>query len=188
MAENSAEFNFARKVLIAVGLICLTLLLLLLVYFAFDVLLLVFGASLLAIFLRGLADVLCRFVNVSESLAVGIVTVVIIGVLAGAIALLAPDVAEQVAHLREELPRSAQAASAWLSQFGWGRTIIAQLPSLETVRDNINPYGILAGVGGFFSSTLGAVGNFFVVLLLAIYLASRAAILYARLYELVSAR
>ena len=75
-------------------------------------------------------------------------------------------------HLREELPKSAQAAANYISQFGWGRTFIEQLPSVDDVRQNINASTLLSGVGGFFSSTVGAVGNFFIVVLLAIYLAS----------------
>ncbi len=172
MPDNSTEKGFARKVLIAVGLVCLTLLLLLLLYYAFDVLLLVFGAALLAIFLRGLADILSRFVNISEGIAVLVVSALLIAVLAGAVALLAPDVAEQVAHLREQLPISARKASDYISQFGWGRAIIEQLPSFEGIRNNLGTSTLLTGVSGFFTSTIGAVGNFFIVVLLSIYLAA----------------
>src|SRR5688572_11296442 len=172
MPEGSSESSFARKVLITVGLVFLTLLFLLLFYYAFDVLMLVFGAALLAIFLRGLADYLCKFVNVSEGIAVLIVSVLLIAVLAGAIALLAPDVANQMAHLREALPRSAREAAASISQYGWGRALIDQLPSLDDVRNNLNTSTLLTGVSGFFTSTIGAVGNFFILVLLSIYLAA----------------
>ncbi len=172
MPDTASEKGFARKVLIAVGLVCLTLLILLLLYYAFDVLLLVFGAALLAIFLRGLADYLCKFVNVSEGIAVLIVSVLLIAILAGAIALLAPDVAEQVGHLREQLPVSARKAAEQISQFGWGRAIIDQLPSVEDLRSTLNPSLLLSGVSGFFTSTIGAVGNFLIVVLLSIYLAA----------------
>jgi predicted PurR-regulated permease PerM len=101
-----------------------------------------------------------------------IVSGVLIAILAGAISYLAPDVADQVRHLREELPKSAQATSTYISQFGWGRTLIDQLPSVDEVRGKVDPSILLSGVGGFFSSTLGAVGNFFIVILLAIYFAS----------------
>ena len=172
MPEATSESSFARKVLITVGLVCLTLVFLLLFYYAFDVLMLVFGAALLAIFLRGLADYLCKFINVSEGIAVLIVSVLLIAVLAGAVALLAPDVANQMAHLREALPRSAREAGASISQYGWGRAIIDQLPSLDDIRNNLNTSTLLTGVSGFFTSTIGAVGNFFILVLLSIYLAA----------------
>lgn len=172
MQTTAAESGFTRKVLLAVGIVFLTLLLLILLYYTFDVLLLIFAAALLAIFLRGLADLLCRYVNISEGWAVLAVSVLLIGVLAGAIALLAPDVAEQVRHLREELPKSARAAAEYISQYGWGRTLIEQLPSFDDIKNSLNPSTLLSGVGGFFSQTVGAVGNFFIVILLSIYIAS----------------
>lgn len=172
MPDALSESNYVRKVFLAVGLVCLTLLLLLLLYYTFDVLLLIFAAALLAIFLRGLADIFCKLVNISEGWAVLSVSVIILGVLAGAVAFLAPDVAEQVQHLRDELPKSASAASAYVSQFGWGRALIDQLPSFDDVRSNLNPSTLLSGVSGFFSTTVGAVGNFFIVILLSVYFAS----------------
>lgn len=172
MPEAASENSFSRKVLLAVGIVCLTVLLIALLYFTFDVLLLVFAAALLAIFLRGLADILCRYTNIPEGWSVIAISALILAVLAGAIAFLAPDVAEQVRHLRTQLPIAASDAANYISQFSWGRAIIEQLPSFETVRNNLNPSSLLSGVGGFFSSTVGAVGNFFIVILLSVYFAS----------------
>ena len=171
MLNVPGDQSFTRKVILTVAIVLLALLLILLVYFTLDVLLLIFSSILLAIFLRGIADLLRRFLNISEVFSVLFVTVLLVGLFAGAIALLAPDVAEQVRHLREELPRSATAAANYISQYGWGRALIEQLPSLENARTILNPTALLAGVGGFFSSTIGTVGNFFVVVLLGIYLA-----------------
>jgi len=171
MLNVSGDQSFARKVILTVAIVLLALLLILLVYFTLDVLLLIFSSILLAIFLRGIADRLRRYLNVSEVFSVLLVTVLLLGLLAGAIAVLAPDVAEQARHLREELPRSATAAANYISQYGWGRALIEQLPSLENARSVLNPGALLAGVGGFFSSTIGTVGNFFVVALLGIYIA-----------------
>ena len=163
--------QFTQRVLTAVGIVFLTLLILLLIYYIFDVILLVFAAVLLAVFLRGLADFLNRYTRLSEGLAVLVVSVLLLAILAGAIALLAPSVAEQVRHLRQELPESARKAGDYISQFGWGRAIIEQMPSTDDIKEKIDASSLLTSVGGIFSSTLGALGNFFVVILLAIYLA-----------------
>ena len=171
-SNHRLDQTFAGRVLITIGFSVLTLLLFALFYYTFDVILLIFAAALLAIFLRGLADIIGRYIKVSEGWLVLIVSLSLVLILAGAITFLAPDVAEQVRHLREELPKSAQAAANYISQFGWGRTLLDQLPSVDDVRQNINPSQLLTGVGGFFSTTVGAVGNFFIVILLAIYLAS----------------
>jgi predicted PurR-regulated permease PerM len=171
-SQSRPDQTFAGRVLITIGFVVLTLLLLALLYYTFDVILLIFGASLLAIFLRGIAELAGRFINVSEGWLVLIVSAVLVLLLAGSVALLAPDVAEQMRDLREKLPASAQQVANYISQFGWGRTLLEQLPSVEDIRENINPSALLSGVGGIFSTTVGALGNFFIVILLAIYLAS----------------
>ena len=171
-SDKRSDQKFAGRVLVTIGFVVLTLLLLVLIYFTFDVILLIFAAALLAIFLRGLAEVIGRFVKVSEGWLVLIVTSLLVIVLAGAIALLAPDVAEQMRHLREELPRSARATSDYISRFGWGQALIAQLPTFEDFTQTLSTATLVRGVGGIFTSTIGAVGNFFITILLAIYFAS----------------
>jgi predicted PurR-regulated permease PerM len=163
--------DFTNRVLIIVIIVALTILLSWAVIYVFDVILLLFGAILLAIFLRGLANLVRRYTRLSEGLSVLLVSLVLLGILGGVIALLAPSVAEEVRHLRDELPKSAQQASAYISQFGWGRTIIEQLPSTNEVIEKIDASTFLTRVGGYFSSTVGAIGNFFITVLIAIYLA-----------------
>lgn len=167
-----AEQDFRRRLLIVIVAVALSFLVLALLYYTFDVLMLIVAGILLAIFLRGLADVLGRVLPIGEGWRVMIVTVILVGILAGAIALLSPSIAEQVKHLRDELPRSAQAAAGYISQYGWGRAIVEQLPSFDEARQSIDTSRIVSGVGGFFSSTIGMIGNFFVVVLLAIYFAT----------------
>lgn len=173
MAEKTEPgTNFTRRVLIAVAVVCLVVLGLALVYFVFDILLLIFAAALLAIFLRGLADVLRRWIPIGEGWLVILVAAFLVVIVAGAGALLAPSVAEQVRVLRVEIPRSAQQAGEFLSHYSWGQTVLAQMPSVDDVMAKIDAASMLTRVGGFFSSTVGAVGNVFVTVLLAIYLAS----------------
>ncbi|MEO5860212.1 MAG: AI-2E family transporter [Pyrinomonadaceae bacterium] len=167
-----AAMTFTQKVATACGLVVFTALLLALLYYTFDVVLLVFAAALLAIFLSGLADIIKPYVPLGDGLRVLLVSVILVGVVGGTIALLSPSIAEQGQHLREELPKSAVKLTDYLNQYGWGRTLIAQLPSSEDVKNNINVSSLLSGVGGVFTSTVGALGNIAIVVLLAIYLAS----------------
>ncbi|MEQ1646722.1 MAG: AI-2E family transporter, partial [Pyrinomonadaceae bacterium] len=173
MAQTDDQSRtFTQRVLIAVTVVCLILLGLFAVYFVFDILLLIFAAALLAIFLRGLADILRRWIPVSEGWLVIIVAALLVVAIAGAVTLLAPSVADQVRLLRVEIPKSAQQTGEYLSRFSWGRTLIEQLPSADEVMTKIDAASMLTRVGGFFSSTIGALGNVFVIILLAIYLAS----------------
>ncbi len=164
--------TFTQKVATACGLVVATVLLLALLYYTFDVVMLVFAAALLAIFLAGLADVIEPYVPLGDGLRVLLVSVILIGVIGGTIALLSPSIAEQGQHLRDELPKSAASVRDYISQYGWGRTLIAQMPSFDDVKANVNFSTLLSGVGGVFTSTLGAMGNVAIVILLAIYLAS----------------
>ncbi len=167
-----ASMTFTQKVATACGLVVFTVLLLALLYYTFDVVLLVFAAALLAIFLAGLADVIEPYIPLGDGLRVLLVSVVLIAVIGGTIALLSPSIAEQGQHLRDELPKSAVSVTNYLNQFGWGRALIEQLPSFEDVKNNINVSSLLSGVGGVFTSTVGVLGNIAIVILLAIYLAS----------------
>src|SRR5436190_1367059 len=107
MTDDSSK-NFIRQVLTVVAVVCLVVLGLALLYFAFDVLMLVFAAILLAIFLHGLADLARRWVPLSQGYRVLIVSVVLLLIVVGAVALLAPSVADQARELRVEIPKSAQ--------------------------------------------------------------------------------
>ncbi|MFN2500948.1 MAG: AI-2E family transporter [Pyrinomonadaceae bacterium] len=169
--ENRRDRNFVERVLITIGFVVLAVLLIALLYFTFDVILLLFAAVLLAIFLRGLADLLGRYLHIRESFLVLIVAAAMVAILAGAIAGLAPSIADQVTNLRDELPRSAGAARDYVLQYGWGRAILGQLPSTEAISQNLASSGMLNRVGGIFSSTVGAIANFFITILLAIYFA-----------------
>lgn len=169
--DNPKKLTYTSKVLIAVAIVGAAYLLYLLFFQILDVILLSFAGILLAVFLRGLADFVNRYTKLSETMAVLLVSVLLLAILGGAIAFLAPDVAEQYRHLRDEVPKSAQKAGEYLSQFGWGKTLIEQLPSVDEIMQKIDASTVLTRVGGYFSSTVGAIGNFFVVILLAIYLA-----------------
>ena len=171
MTEPATDQGFTRKVFVVVGIVALVVVFLALVYFTFDVLLLIFGAVLLAVFIRGLADLLAKYTPIPESLSVLTVTLLLVLLLVGAVTLLAPDVENQAVELRQKLPESAMAAAATLGQYGWGRALLEQLPTIDEVRAQLDAGTLLSGVGGFFTSTIGAVGNFFITLMLGVYLA-----------------
>lgn len=163
---------FTERVLTIIGIVSACLLVILLIYSAFDIFMLAFAAILLAVFLRGLADLVNEYLHISEGKAVLVVSLVLIIVLGISVALLAPSVAEQFAHLREELPRSAENLSRYISQYSWGRAIIEQMPSAADIESKISTMSFLSSVGGFFSTTAGMIANFLIAILLALYLAA----------------
>lgn len=171
-ANEGEQISFTRRVLLVVAIVALFFLGLTLLYFTFDILLLIFAAALLAIFLKGLADILRRWIPLSEGWLVLIVSAILLLIIAGAVAVLAPSVAEQVRMLRTEIPRSAQQTGEFLARYSAGQWILQHLPSADEVMTSIDAGAMLSRVGGFFSSTVGSVGNILITVLLAIYLAS----------------
>jgi predicted PurR-regulated permease PerM len=167
-----SEDSFARRVLTVVVIVLLSILLVLAIIYVFDVILLFFAAILLAIFLHGLADYLGRYVPLPESWSVLIVSLLLTAVLGLGVWMLAPSVAEQVKNLRTDLPVAGLKLTEQLSQYKLGRLLLEQLTSSDNILEKINTTSFLTSVGGFFSSTVGAVANFALVILLAIYLAS----------------
>jgi len=169
--ENS-QMSFAKRVLINISIVLLVLLIVFVLFYVIDVILLLFGAILLAIFLHGLANISRRYLRLSEGLSVLLVSGILLAILALAVWLLAPSVAEQIRNLRDELPKSLQNVSAYFSNYSWGKLLIEQMPSNAEMIEKVNNSNILSRVGSFFSSTLGALTNIALMLLLAIYLAS----------------
>ncbi len=94
-AENPKR-EFTKKVLIVVGIVTFVWVMLQVLPSVLDIILLAFAAILLAVFLRGLADLSRRYTKLSEGLSVLLVSVLLLIILGGAIALLAPSIAEQV--------------------------------------------------------------------------------------------
>jgi predicted PurR-regulated permease PerM len=172
ISDEKSNENFTGRVLIICAVVTLLVLSVWAVIYVFDVVLLLFGAILLAIFLHGLADIVRRYARFSEGKSVLLVSAVLVLVLGLSVWLLAPSVAEQVKNLREELPVSAQKTSAYISNYNWGRLIIEQMPSTDEIMEKIDASAFLSRIGGYFSTTLGVLTNFFLMILLAIYLAS----------------
>jgi predicted PurR-regulated permease PerM len=164
--------NFTYRVLIICAVVTLIILLILGTIYVIDVILLLFGAILLAIFLHGLANIARRYLRLSEGYSVLLVSALLITVLALGAWLLAPNVGEQVKNLREELPQSAEKVSAFLSNYSWGRLIIEQMPSTGEVVERFSNSSVWSRIGSFFSSTVEAITNLALMLLLSIYLAS----------------
>ena len=171
MNEAAEKTSFTKRILISISLITLVLLLVVFLMYVFEVVLLLFGAILIAIFLHGLAGISRRYLPVSEGLSVLLASVLLIGVLALSVSLLAPSVADQAANLRVKLPLAVKDVSNYLSTFSWGRAIIEQMPTSDELIERVNDSNIWARVGGFFSSTVAVITNIALMLLLAIYMA-----------------
>jgi predicted PurR-regulated permease PerM len=131
-----------------------------------DVLLLLFFAILIATVLRGCADALAAWLGASPRVMFAVVTISIIALLATAVYWIGPALAAQASDL---VTRLSSELNALRSQYG--HTPIGHAVSSEIA----NPQGIESGMMGHVStvatSTLGVIGELFVVVVISLYLA-----------------
>lgn len=159
---------FARRVGVAVGIATLAVILAALVWSATDVLLLIFAGILVACFLRGLADLLTDVTRLPPGWSLGIVVTLLLAAITAVVWMLAPHVAAQLDGLSRGVSQSIQQLYAQLSQYDWGKRLIAQTPGVVELARR----GDLVGrVTGIFSSTLGVLANVVIVLFIGFYLA-----------------
>ncbi len=152
-----------------VGIITALVLILLLMWYAVNVLLLIFAGILLAVFLRGLSDAVSRYTKLPEGWSLAAVILTILLAVGGLTWWLAPQVAEQAVELRRALPESIKQGEAWLAQYGWGRQIIERMPTFDEAMPN--GADAFSRITGIFSTTLSQIANFVIIVFVGIYLA-----------------
>lgn len=166
----TGDHNFTSRIVLAVGITTLAIFLSLLLWYAADVLLLAFAGILLAIFLRSLSDWVSESTPLSGGWSLGVVVVGLISILTIGIWLLAPGVADQIDELQKKLPQSVRQLERHVESYEWGRKALAQVPNAnELVPDKAD---VLARVTGVFSTTFGAIANFFIIIFIGLYVAA----------------
>ncbi len=131
-------------------------------------LLVLFVAMLFGVFLDAAATWLVNRTGMRRGLALALAVAAVLAVPALAGWLIGPKVAQQVAQLVERVPAAADAVREWLATHEWGRRLIPGGGDgegfsfdLETVKN----------ITGFFTTVVGGVVSFFIVLFVGIWLA-----------------
>lgn len=162
--------SFLRCAWRTVGIATGVFLLLLLLWYAADVFLLIFTSILVAIFLRGLSEWLSKFVPLSPGWSLGVVVVILSGLIGLGGWLLAPNIAEQTGQMMQSLAEARQQLEQRLARYDWAQRVLAQAPSVdELINGQTN---IFSRVTGIFSTSLGVLTNFAIVIVIGFYLAA----------------
>ncbi|HEX5885900.1 MAG TPA: AI-2E family transporter [Pyrinomonadaceae bacterium] len=170
--KHSESLAFARRVLIATLVVVSVMLVLLLIWYAADLLMLVFAAVLISILLRSLTDFLTSRTQISHGLALAIVSLALVVSIAVTAWLVTGRIGAQLNQLRVLLPQAFQNVATYLSQYEWGRNAISSLPDWNQWLASRGGT-IISRLGGFASTTLGAIINTLVVFIIGLYLASQ---------------
>lgn len=155
--------DFQRKVWTVTGIVALVLILLWITKAIFNVLLLLFAGSLIAIFFVGLAGLIQRKFGLKEGLALTLSIILSLLLLLGFFWLSGNAISQQMSDLKETLPSAVENVKTKLSQSALGRRV------LETASSKDVSGQATSVIQTFFKSTFGVLGDIYVVLFLGIF-------------------
>jgi predicted PurR-regulated permease PerM len=162
--KDDAERQFIRRVLIVLGLAALFFL----VWQLRILLLMLFGAVVVATIFRAVADNICRLTRVPNGVATALSIFIVLGTLGALIALFGAHVAQQVQTLRETLPAAWRSIEARIGDIGLSQQLDRLIATITTPGG-----GSLSGFGRALISIGGGLADFVVVVFAGIYLATQ---------------
>jgi predicted PurR-regulated permease PerM len=145
------------------------ILILLLLWFASDIFLLVFGGVLLAVVFRSAADLVGRWANLTPGWALLIVLISIAALVAISVVFVGPTIASQIDQLQDDVPAAWDRAQAQLQQHRWSREFLNRAPGAIGNFSGIR--GIWSQILGAFSAALSVIVDVVVIFFLALYFA-----------------
>ena len=169
--DQAERKDTAQHALVYVGVAVTVVIVLVLLWYAIDVVLLAFIGVLLAILLRAPADWLCARFGLREGWALAIVGVVTLALLIGGAALFGRGVLAQAMQLADRIPEIVETLRERLAQSELGNRVLSLADSS----------GLFAGGDGQFigrglgliGSTFGAVANVLIVIFFAVFMAAQ---------------
>lgn len=174
----------AQRALVYVGVAVAVVILLVLIWYALDVVLLAFIGVLIAILLRAPADRLVQHTGMREGWALALVGAVALALLAGLAVLFGRGVAAQALQLVDRLPEIVQTIRERLEQHELGARSI-QLAEASGLFYGGEAQFLGRGLG-LIGSTFGALANLVIVLFFAIFLAAQPRLYVEGLLSLVA--
>ncbi len=132
-----------------------------------DVLLLAFTGVLLAVFFRGLASLISRYVPISVGWALPLVAIMLITIIVLFVLLAGPSINKQFSQLTETLPNSVDQVRQLLSQYSWAQYMYEQMTPKEwSASRSLNLFSRITGAA---SSAFTVITNIIIIVSTAIY-------------------
>ena len=176
---------FARRAWTVAGIAALFALGVAVVWKGIGVLLLLFGAVLVAVLLDGLARLIGRAVGWPRGVRLLLGALFLVVTVGLAAWFVGPRVVEQSGQLSDEVQASAEQIRERIGQTVWGRTVIDRLPSPEEVVADSN---VTARAATWLQTAVGALTSGLLLVILGVYLALRPRVYWGALVELVPHR
>jgi predicted PurR-regulated permease PerM len=141
------------------------------VWYAANVLLLVFACILFATLLYELSSLVQRRLPIPHRLALALVVLLLLGLLGIGGELMAPQLSEQASRLATEVPESLQRLRTALEHNRFLHSLLAGLPSMDQLRNYLAT--LVPHAGLVFTGLLGVVGNIVIIAVAGIYFAAQ---------------
>lgn len=170
---------FIQRLLIVFALVVLAAFL----WRVLDLVLLVFGAVIIATIFHALAEPLHRRTGLPRGAALGLSVLLVFGLLGGAAWMLGSTVSAQVDVLTEAVPRAWRALEARLGEWGLGERINEWVESAAP-----SGSGVLSSISSFALSIGAGIADTLLVVVGGIYLAAQPELYRSGLLKLVSPR
>ena len=158
-----AEADFVRRALIVIALAALALLL----WQLRTVLVLLFGAVVVATIVRAIAEPFSKHLRLPDGIAVLASVLLLAAVMLGIAWLLGQQIAAQLDALAATLPRALDQVDQWLASFGLSHPFATWFAQLHTSGGTL-----VSRFGTWLTSASTAVANFLIVFFGGVFLAS----------------
>ena len=169
--DQAERTETAQQALVYVGIAVAVVVILVLLWYAIDVVLLAFIGVLVAILLRAPADWLSRRSGMSEAWALAVVGVIVLAVLVGGGTLFGRGVAVEALALVDRIPEIIETFKRELAQTEVGARVVVLAESSGMLSSG---GGQFVGRGlGLIGSTFGAVANVLIVVFFAVFMAAQ---------------
>jgi len=156
------ELSYTLKVWQTTAIVCLSLIVILFVRVAFNILLMTFMGVLIAVYFHGLADFIAQKTKINRKFSLSISIIGTIILLSAMIWIIGSTVQQQAAQLSHTLPQIISIAKTKLAGSATGQQLLGY-----TSGDNSKK--LLDAAGTFFSSSFGVLGDLYIILFLGIF-------------------
>lgn len=183
-ARDEDLVGFLQKVLIVVAVAALALL----VLRWRQVFLLGFGASLIAVLLRSLANPIRKRTPLNAASSLGVAVLLLLGLVGLAVWFVGAQVAAQFDQLSQILPKAWAAVQAELGSFTAGRWLLERVQEARSDHSVASNLGLMAGrLGRVTRGGIGAVADLALVIVAGVYFAAQPSLYRDGLLKLIPA-
>ena len=140
-----------------------------LIIYGINVFLLVFAGLLFSVFLRGIAGFISKYIPIPVKISVAITLTLMILIIYLFVILLGPSISDGFTQLQKTLPEAVNQLEKNVEHYSWGKSLVSEINKMDM--ESVADKDVVKRITGIFSTTIGALVNFFIILIIGIYVA-----------------